>query len=519
MRVKMVEETASLQEVFREVVSTFTPIPPPLKLKEEEKASTFAVDLSKMLVTAPKYWRKLKQVKELLGHEVKHGSADGLPYTFRNALRFEAETMRLLDLPLTAVKSILNVVYDAVVDLRVAKEGLNVKGMNQEWLKRFPIEKEVEGTSYHLLYIMYKDLFGVRLKKTQYEAWVRSRSEYRRLLQIIRGLAEEGSLYREERSAEEIVEAAHLISRLSRVVEMPQNRGDVGFNRADPEVRSEAAEIGVECGLDERQLAELMGLGEGEDLREELEKAAEDKVREALWNKILGFKDLFTASSLYEVKEPVLERWKPYSRILDPTSVVKNPSDPRKWKTLAKQTVLTVEHEGEAGGFSEVIILLDQSGSTVQPYKGRPVLGYIKDAAYGLLAYAKQFRLPATVITFHTFARILSRKSRNYVEHGKRIFMLRPAGATNLRDAVERMWMLRPEKALVALITDGLVSEDHLVYLANQRGVNRVVAAVVESSKEGVENVKKIGDKVQLYTVKPDSAGRTMVTSLPQLRS
>ena len=94
--------------------------------------------------------------------------------------------------------------------------------------------------------------------------------------------------------------------------------------------------------------------------------------------------------------------------------------------------------------------------------------------------------------------------------------MLRPMGSTNLGDAVERLRMLRPEKALVALITDGLVSEDHLVYLADQRGVNRVVAAVVESSKEGVEKVKKIGDKVQLYTVNPDSAGRTIVSSLPQ---
>ena len=94
--------------------------------------------------------------------------------------------------------------------------------------------------------------------------------------------------------------------------------------------------------------------------------------------------------------------------------------------------------------------------------------------------------------------------------------MLRPMGSTNLGDAVERMRMLMPEKALVALITDGLVSEDHLVYLADQRGVNGVVAAVVEASERGVENVKKIGNKVQLYTVKPDSAGRTIVSSLPQ---
>jgi hypothetical protein len=32
-----------------------------------------------MLVTAPKYWHELKFFKELLAHETKHASADGLP--------------------------------------------------------------------------------------------------------------------------------------------------------------------------------------------------------------------------------------------------------------------------------------------------------------------------------------------------------------------------------------------------------------------------------------------------------
>ena len=507
-----------LHEMFREVTGSFSPIPPPLRLKEEEKAQTFGIDLSKMEVVAPGYWRELKHVKELLGHEVKHGSADGLPYTYRNALRFEAYVMKWLDVPLETAKMILNVVYDVIVDLKVKKEGLDVRGMNIEWLRRFPVKKENEGTSYHLLQILYKDFFGIPLKKTRYEHEVRSNPLYPKLKRLLEEISEECESLSEERDVQKIVEAAEIVARLSRPSKPPEGRAsDVQFDRGDPNVRADAAEIGIDAELSNEQLAQLMGLGEDESLSEELEKAAEDKVREALWGEILGFKDLFTASSFYELKEPVLERWKPYSRTLDPTSVMKNPSDPRKWKALKKQNILTVEQEGDAGGFSEIIMLLDQSGSTATLYKNRSVLSYIKDAAYGLLAYAKRFRLPVATISFHSYARILSGRSRNYVGHGKRIFMLRSTGFTNLGDAVERLRILRPEKALVALITDGLVSEDHLLYLADQRGVNRVVAAVVESSKEGVENVKRIGDKVQLYTVKPDSAGRTIVSSLPQI--
>ena len=259
-----------------------------------------------------------------------------------------------------------------------------------------------------------------------------------------------------------------------------------------------------------------MGLGEGENLREELEEAAEDKVREALWSEILGFKDLFTASSLYEIKEPAAAKWKPYSRTLDPTSVMKNPSDPRKWRSLKKQTVLTVEQEGEAGGFSEIIMLLDRSGSTAATYKNRTVLSYIKDAAYGLLAYAKRLRLPAATVSFHSYARILAPKSRDYVRHGAKIFLLRPSGNTNVRSAAEKAFSLKPEGALIALITDGLVSKGDLEYLAGHAGVNRVVAAVVDASEEGVETVKTVEDRIQIYIVKPDKAGRTIVSELPR---
>jgi len=201
-----------LYEAFREVAGSFTPIPPPLKLREEEKASTFGINLSKMEIVAPGYWR------ELLGHEVKHGSADGLPYTYRNALRFEAEVMKWLNVPLETARAVLNVIYDVVVDLKVEKEGLDARGMNTEWLKRFPITRENEGTSYHLLQILYKDFFGTPLKKTRYEDAVRSNHLYQKLKDLLREISEECESLGEEKDVQKIVEAAEIIMRLSRVV-------------------------------------------------------------------------------------------------------------------------------------------------------------------------------------------------------------------------------------------------------------------------------------------------------------
>jgi hypothetical protein len=62
----------TLYEAFDEVMGSFTPVPPPLKLQVDDKAPTFAVNLSQMLVKAPRYWNELKHVKELIGHELKH---------------------------------------------------------------------------------------------------------------------------------------------------------------------------------------------------------------------------------------------------------------------------------------------------------------------------------------------------------------------------------------------------------------------------------------------------------------
>jgi len=500
-----------VESVLLEVSAGFTPVPPPLKVAVE-KIPTFAVDLSKMLVVAPEYWDQITHLRELIGHEVKHASGDGLPYTYREALKYEAYVMKVLGIPLRTARAILNVVYDAVVDRRLAAEGLDVEGMCAEWLQRFPVTPEAEGSSYHLLQVIYKDWFDAPLEKTRYEEMLRRECGFEELKSILEQLASAGPSRGD--CTWQVVRAAELVASLSRVdVGVPLG-GDVSFDRGDPNVRAEAAEVGIEAGLSRGQLAQLMGVGE-EELDKALEEAAEDKARTALWSRILGFKELFTTRSLLELKEPVPRRWKPYSRHVDPVSVARAPDDPRKWREVAVEAVMTVEQEGEAGGFSKLIMLLDCSGSTANMYKGRSVLGYIKDAAYGLIAYAKQFKLPAAAVAFSTRAWILTRESASYVEHAKKVFMLRSGGDTNLEDAVHAAMALRPERALIALITDGLVDEEHLKLFAEQLKANRLVAAVV-NVEEGVETVRNIGDKAQLFLVKPDSAGRTVVSALPR---
>jgi uncharacterized protein with von Willebrand factor type A (vWA) domain len=232
----------------------------------------------------------------------------------------------------------------------------------------------------------------------------------------------------------------------------------------------------------------------------------------------LGFKGIFSNKSKLEIKEPMSQRWKPYSKRLDPSSTIKAPDDPRKWREEFVETALTVEQVDEPGVFTKLIMLIDCSGSTIAPYGNKAVLGYIKDAAYSLIAYAKKFRLSVVSVAFSSNAWIIESESKDYVEHAREIFMLKPLDSTNLGNAVQLTARLKPDKALVALLTDGFVSQQDLQRLAEQTQANKVVAAVVSMESDGVENVKAISDRVQLFTVKPDEAGKTIISALPSSR-
>jgi hypothetical protein len=69
---------------------------------------------------------------------------------------------------------------------------------------------------------------------------------------------------------------------------------------------------------------------------------------------------------------------------------------------------------------------------------------------WAAFAYAKQFNLPAAVTAFND---ITCPPSRG-ISHGKKIFTPRSAGNTNLGAAVDRAIELKPENALIAVLTD-----------------------------------------------------------------
>jgi hypothetical protein len=520
---------------FGGVWGSFLPVPPPLTLKVDNDAPTFCVDLSTLIVCAPAYWHELKCCREFLGHEIKHASSDGLPYTYLNALKFEACVMKMSGLDLGVVRRVLNLVYDVVVDLRVATEGLDAKGMCIEWLDRFPIDAKSEGSSYHLLQIIYKDLFGAQLRETRYETQLRRNVEYEKLKQTLTLLAANSRLRDEQQTTEWITLAALMVVRLSNFQtpsstkkdpqkkDMQSEGGDVWFDRGDTRVRLDAAEIGVDIGLNSQQLAQLMGVTV-EELTQVLQMIAEDKARSVLWSTLVGFRGFSSNSSVpLDVIEPIRQRWKPYSKHLDPSSILKAPNDPRKWQAQTQTTALTIKQKsGESGGFTKLIILIDCSSSTATPYQTKTVLGYLKDAAYSLIAYAKKTSIPIATIGFNRDAWIIAKESKDYLTHAQEVFLLKPRGITNLVNAVQLTTVLRPRKALIALLTDGYVTQQELWCLTEQTQANKVIAAIANPANEtteGIKNLKALSDEhrdIQLFEVRPDKAGKTIIELLPK---
>jgi len=279
--------------------------------------------------------------------------------------------------------------------------------------------------------------------------------------------------------------------------------------------RIRRAEIGTNAGLNNQQLAELMGVAE-DGLAEALKRASEDKVRAALWTTLLGFKGLFSSKSALDIQEPAYKRWKPYSKRLDPSSTIKSPDDPRKWREQNLATTLTIESEGESGGFTKLIILIDCSGSTIKPYGSKTVLGYIKDAAYSLIAYAKKLNLSVALIGFSSNAWIIANESKDYLKHARQVFILKPLGTTNLGNAVQLTARLRPDRALIALLTDGYVAPEDLLQLSEQTQANKVIAAIVSVEARGVENMKAVSKRADLFEVRPDKTGKTIISMLPK---
>ncbi|MEM2969301.1 MAG: hypothetical protein QXR63_00015 [Candidatus Bathyarchaeia archaeon] len=501
----------SLQEVFENTIKKASVIPPPLHVKDPQ-AATFSVDLAKMTVYAPPYWSSITHKEELFMHEIKHASRDGLPYTYKDALLHEITLISNLGKSKATVKNALNVVYDVIVDMQVKKERLDAKGMCVEWLNRFPVKEE--GTSYHLLQIIYKDFFGVPLKETTYEKEIRLNRDFNQLKSLLKMLATKK--YGDNDVVEMIVKAATLVMQLSKCNEMSaqsKGYGDQSFyDINDPEVKNTAIAIGLSKGLSVGDIADFLE-EDIDKVKEAIEKAAKDNVRQSLWRNIKGFKDLIGAKSYLDLKEPCSRRWRPYSKRIDENSIMKAPDDPWRWREPIVDTILSIEQPGSKGGFSKIVLLVDYSGSTAEIYNKQPILHYIKEAAYLLIAYAKTYNLPVLTIAFNDAACTICKESKDYLEHGVSVFKLSPFGGTNLSCAAALV-SKKAKNALIAVITDGFVQEHDVVSLKENAKANSVIALVINPDPKTTVIAKNPDKAIKIFVAKPDDAGKLFVETL-----
>src|SRR5208283_4420538 len=112
---------ARITRTLARVRKKLDPPAPFFKLEVRNNAKTFSLELVSRKITLPPFWKEFwnQHLEGFLGHEHKHGSLDGLPYTFLNSKKHQAATMASLSLPNAEARRLLNCVYDAVINVRL----------------------------------------------------------------------------------------------------------------------------------------------------------------------------------------------------------------------------------------------------------------------------------------------------------------------------------------------------------------------------------------------------------------
>ena len=174
----------------RAVASTrkkLNPSPPRFNVVLKPNSPTFSLEYLTRTITVPGFWKGFKQKLLLgfLGHEHKHGSIDGLPFNFVNRKKHEAACMATLQVSSHQAGRLLNCIYDAVINCRLQEQGFALKEAQQAWADKFPVTQG-EGGEYHLLQLVFKHLLKITLPKTDYEASVEQRAEFKQLLETVR---------------------------------------------------------------------------------------------------------------------------------------------------------------------------------------------------------------------------------------------------------------------------------------------------------------------------------------------
>jgi hypothetical protein len=495
-------------------------------LEVRDKARTFSLELNSRRIVLPPFWNKFTDLhlEGFLGHEHKHGSLDGLPYTFLNSKKHQAAAMASLNLPNAEVRRLLNCVYDAVINVRLFEGGFPMRETQQAWVDMFPVTA-AEGEAYHLLQLVHKHFLKIALPPTAYESRVEAYPAFEQLLQTLSDLVRQQDGLKQEKDVGTVVKAVDLFRCLCESVSSDEGDPSLCSDGGEPtpdDARGDVAEAALDAGLDAKQLKDLLNdtsVSE-EDARRLLEEAEESKARTGIWHSLMGF-DRLHGDSGRPIYERELLRWRGRSvHRLDPMSVVLHRSEPSRWREKARRQILTVPHQGGTQGFEEVIVVLDISGSTKILLKGRMVFAYEQDVVHSAIAFARKHSLPVSVITFESRTATLALREKDHLKAAVLVSRLKATdGNSELWLAVERCLALSPKKALVAMVTDGGVSTTSLSPILKVSSQNEVVCMVVTADSTSNRFVEAVGGKLTTYWVRPDEAGRVMLDRLGRIES
>lgn len=595
-------------KIFSEESSKARPLPPPLRL---ESGENFGVDLVNMRLCVPPDWAEMEEghLRALILHELKHASADGYPFTHKKHLSFLAYLIKMYPLDRASILSALNVAYDIAVDKLVAKK-YDMKSLQEFWLKKYPITPEAEGTPYHLLNILYKRLFKVRIPPTKYEQLVTRNPEFKTLLSIVsRDIVDDY----------QILSIAGTIITLSKCLQNPQgdgrgqeggecggtsgtsgtpgpgspgssgssgnmeNSGNAENSGASGSVRSggkkgkrgesEGEDVdgndgesgsGRGSGAESYWSGNGSGSGSGDEeagsgkgragsingsdlgggkgkekgdgkgkrsttpapmdvkvdvnsvLEDAIEIACLDQLNNEQMKRFLGVEDVEAVfervakrimwrglaayrgvGSTYAIQEPASRRFKPWHRTVRAGSLIK---DPRNWESPTLVPTLMTKQEGGETGCDSIVTVIDTSGSMGEFYGHKSKLRWAKEAAIGLVAFAKEYSLPIKVIRFANAASQVTRSSRDYINHAKSILRLYPEGGTNPSKIIS---LIRREcsNTLIVMITDGEFEMSELKEIADSSKDKKVVCALVRNKPSGVFSIRR--ENLEIFEVRP----------------
>jgi hypothetical protein len=504
-------------------------IPPPYEIIETPDGEVYGIDLSQGVIHATTKYDKI-QTKMLrlanLAHEYLHGSLAGIPSTFIEGKKIEARFLKD-HIPVHLANIIADIVNDTIQqrDYELQQKnktgkGFNFKDSNEEWFKiNITIGDFHEGDYFHLLHILGKALFGEQIPPTRYEKEIMTSAPFRQTIELLNKLIAEQYKLQETKDIDLITQIAELIETMvkkdankdSNNSKNPSRGGAFGSVTPQEQVGAVAA-IGISMGLSPGDMETLIN-NPKIPLSEALKAGAEALGRKFQFEGFIGFDSIINSPK--HLTTPLPTKWHGSPTTLNPISVNKHPSIPSLWQDNRLSTPYTpLNNKEHTGGFKEIIILEDVSGSTSSEYNNTRVYIQIARAAIAGITFARMHNLPFTLIPFEYRSIMALTRSKNYEKGITRALQVAIdcGGGTNLRAAIANACSITPEKAGIIIITDGEVLDRDVPGLTLLTKENNVFVLLVSSTP--LKSPLMNANNIEIYQVPPDKTAITLIQSL-----